>query len=138
MKKAGTLPYAAGPQTRGFFSAQLFTASLSPLPALNFGCFEAGIWIVSPVRGLRPSVAARFDTLNVPKPTTSPREARIGFLTHDEIDHLPGTLAFDFLEHDRIDLLPRKARLRLSGPWPNRPLRRGCSTLLSETRPPLR
>src|SRR5579883_3142732 len=45
-------------------------ASLSPLPALNFGCFEAGILIGSPVRGLRPSEAARLRTLKVPKPTS--------------------------------------------------------------------
>src|SRR3546814_80719 len=51
-----------------------FTASFRPLPALNFGCFEADIWIRTPVRGLRPSEAARLATLNVPKPTrrTSP------------------------------------------------------------------
>ena len=32
----------------------LLTASLSALPALNPGVFEAAIWMVSPVRGLRP------------------------------------------------------------------------------------
>jgi hypothetical protein len=32
----------------------LLTASLSALPALNPGEFEAEIWMVSPVRGLRP------------------------------------------------------------------------------------
>ncbi len=37
---------------------------------MNFGCLEAGIWIFSPVRGFRPSLAARFTTLNVPKPTS--------------------------------------------------------------------
>jgi hypothetical protein len=52
-----------------------FTASFRPLPALNFGCFEAGIRIFSPVRGLRPSDAARRATWKVPKPirrTSSP------------------------------------------------------------------
>ena len=36
------------------------TASLRPLPALNFGVFDAAILIVSPVRGLRPVDAARL------------------------------------------------------------------------------
>ncbi len=31
-----------------------FTASLRGLPGLNLGCMEAGIWMVSPVRGFRP------------------------------------------------------------------------------------
>src|SRR3546814_18103518 len=51
-----------------------FTASFRPLPALNFGCFEADIWLRSPVRGLRPSEAARLAPLNVPKPTRRPSQ----------------------------------------------------------------
>ena len=47
----------------------LLTASFKSLPALKVGRFDAGILIFSPVRGLRPVVAARFDTENVPKPT---------------------------------------------------------------------
>ena len=47
----------------------LFTVSFSSLPALNFGCLDAGILIASPVRGLRPVEAARFATEKVPKPT---------------------------------------------------------------------
>jgi hypothetical protein len=43
------------------------TASLRPFPGRNLGCFDAGILITAPVRGLRPSVAARFATVNVPK-----------------------------------------------------------------------
>lgn len=50
-------------------SDYLLTASFSSLPALKVGRFEAGILIVSPVRGLRPVVAARLETENVPKPT---------------------------------------------------------------------
>jgi len=45
------------------------TASFRPLPALNLGWLDAGIWMLSPVRGLRPVVAARLVTLKVPKPT---------------------------------------------------------------------
>ena len=39
-----------------------FSESLRPFPALNFGCFDSGILIGSPVRGLRPSDAARVAT----------------------------------------------------------------------------
>ena len=41
---------------------------------MNLGCFDALIWMVSPVLGLRPVVAARWATEKVPKPTirTSP------------------------------------------------------------------
>ena len=46
------------------------TASFSALPALNAGFIDAATLIVSPVRGLRPSRAARLRTWNVPKPTT--------------------------------------------------------------------
>lgn len=48
---------------------QPFTMSLRPLPALNFGALLAAIWIFSPVRGLRPSEAARAATEKLPKPT---------------------------------------------------------------------
>ena len=54
----------SAPDGRGQFSK-----SRSPLPGLNLACFEAAIWIFSPVRGLRPSEAARDATENVPKPT---------------------------------------------------------------------
>jgi len=40
------------------------------LPGLNLACFDAAILIFSPVRGFRPSEAAREDTENVPKPTS--------------------------------------------------------------------
>src|SRR5215468_8768489 len=43
--------------------------SRKPLPGLNLACFDAAIWIFSPVRGLRPSDAAREATEKVPKPT---------------------------------------------------------------------
>src|SRR5690348_7912281 len=58
------------------------TASLRPLPARNLGSFEAGIWIFSPVRGLRPSDAARLVTLKLPKPT---RRTSMPFLSAPEI-----------------------------------------------------
>ena len=38
------------------------TACLSALPALNLGTREAGIWMGSPVRGLRPVDALRKAT----------------------------------------------------------------------------
>src|SRR6516225_1791325 len=47
-----------------------FSESRSPLPGLNLACFDAAILIFSPVRGFRPSEAAREDTENVPKPTS--------------------------------------------------------------------
>src|SRR6185295_10388566 len=47
---------------------QRLTASLRPLPALNFGVLDAAILIASPVRGLRPMLAARLATLKFPKP----------------------------------------------------------------------
>ena len=45
-------------------------ASLSAFPDLKPGTFEALILIVSPVRGLRPFLAARLRTEKVPKPTS--------------------------------------------------------------------
>src|ERR1043165_4748012 len=45
------------------------SSSRNRLPALNLACFEAAIWIFSPVRGLRPSDAARLATEKVPNPT---------------------------------------------------------------------
>src|SRR5215472_10704087 len=46
-----------------------FNDSRKPFPGLNLACFEAAMWIFSPVRGLSPSDAAREATENVPKPT---------------------------------------------------------------------
>src|ERR1700741_3316074 len=46
-----------------------FSESRNPLPGLNLACCDAAILIFSPVRGLRPSDAARDATENVPKPT---------------------------------------------------------------------
>lgn len=43
--------------------------SLNAFPAVNFGLFDALIWISSPVLGLRPSRAARSVNLKVPNPT---------------------------------------------------------------------
>jgi hypothetical protein len=44
------------------------TASLSFVPALNLGTFDALILMAVPVRGLRAARAARAPTENVPKP----------------------------------------------------------------------
>src|SRR6185437_708216 len=41
--------------------------SFRPFDGLNFGTREAGMLIVAPVAGLRPSRALRFATLKVPK-----------------------------------------------------------------------
>src|ERR1700691_5914984 len=62
------LPASADQPLRRFFSA---------LAAENFAALEAAILIVSPVDGLRPSRAARWLTLNLPKPAsaTSPPAA---------------------------------------------------------------
>ncbi|EJX02807.1 hypothetical protein EVA_09085 [gut metagenome] len=49
--------------------------ALKAVPAVNFGVRQAGIEIVSPVCGLRPTRAARSEAVNVPKPirrTSSP------------------------------------------------------------------
>src|SRR6266853_163857 len=47
-----------------------FSESRNPLPGLNLACFDAAILIFSPVRGLRPSDAARRATEKVPNPTS--------------------------------------------------------------------
>jgi hypothetical protein len=47
-----------------------FNESRNPLPGLNLACFDAAILIFSPVRGFRPSDAAREATEKVPKPTS--------------------------------------------------------------------
>src|SRR6516164_6309260 len=47
-----------------------FNESRNPLPGLNLACFDAAILIFSPVRGFRPSEAAREATEKVPKPTS--------------------------------------------------------------------
>src|SRR5215472_9346679 len=47
-----------------------FSESRNPLPGLNLACFDAAILIFSPVRGFRPSDAAREATEKVPKPTS--------------------------------------------------------------------
>src|ERR1043165_1942091 len=50
------------------------TVSFIPLPTRNFKVVLAGIWIVSPVAGLRPSRAFRSDLTSFPNPgrTNSP------------------------------------------------------------------
>ena len=49
---------------------EMFTDCLRFFPALNLGRLAAGIWMRSPVRGLRPTEAFLSTTLNVPKPTS--------------------------------------------------------------------
>src|SRR5688500_17206446 len=57
-------------------ASQRPTESFSTLPALNLGWVDSLICIGSPVRGLRPVEALRFEQEKVPKPTrrtSSPR-----------------------------------------------------------------
>src|SRR6186997_2942663 len=56
-----------------------FTASFSPLPAEKRGRFAALIFTGAPVRGSRPSRAARLTTRKLPKPMifTSPPFFRV-------------------------------------------------------------
>lgn len=44
-------------------------AAFNSFPALNFGTVVAAMLIDSPVRGLRPILAARSDVEKVPNPT---------------------------------------------------------------------
>lgn len=74
------------------------TASLSALPALNFGCLEAGIWMRSPVRGLRPSEARRWATLKVPKPT---RRTSVPRLSAPVMESSIQSTAFALSDFDR-------------------------------------
>src|SRR5690606_39080955 len=58
-----------------FFSMQVatinqLTASFNALPGRNFGTRASLMSMASPVRGLRPTRAARSETENVPKPTS--------------------------------------------------------------------
>src|SRR3546814_8890721 len=50
------------------FTAQPFSLSLTALAAAKVSFFDAAIWIVSPLAGLRPSRAGLSLTLNLPKP----------------------------------------------------------------------
>lgn len=63
-------PIFIGLLTKRFMNyfLRLFTLSLNALPAENLTVFDAAILIASPVFGLRPTRAARFPELNVPKP----------------------------------------------------------------------
>ena len=47
-----------------------FKASFNPFAALKAGAFFAAIWIVSPVAGFLPCLAALYLDSNVPKPAT--------------------------------------------------------------------
>src|SRR6185437_15638477 len=88
----GNRPAAtARPVPRSLSDADQFTASFRPFPALNFGCFDAAILIFSPVRGLRPSEAARFDTVKVPNPT---RRTSSPFLRDEAIESKTASTAF--------------------------------------------
>src|SRR3546814_17062331 len=50
------------------FTAQPFSLSLTDLAAAKVSFFDAAIWIVSPLAGLRPSRAGLSLNLNLPKP----------------------------------------------------------------------
>src|SRR5258708_17237929 len=85
-----------------------FSESRNPLPGLNLACFDAAILIFSPVRGLRPSDAAREATENVPKPTR--RTSSPSFSASAMTSNTPSTalLASDFL----MPVLPPTASTR--------------------------
>jgi hypothetical protein len=59
---------AAAYRVRPDEESQPFSRSLIALAGEKPSFFDAGILIVSPVDGLRPSRAARSFTLNLPKP----------------------------------------------------------------------
>jgi hypothetical protein len=67
--------------------ARQFNESFSALPGLNFGTLAALILIASLVRGLRPVRAARFVTVNVPKPTS------VTELPRFRLPRIPATMA---------------------------------------------
>src|SRR3546814_5721427 len=52
------------------WSSDVCSSDLTALAAPKPSFFEAAIWIVAPVEGLRPSRAADSLTLNLPKPLT--------------------------------------------------------------------
>lgn len=58
-RKASSGPGKAGPDPDAIARDYLLTASLSPLPAANFGTLRAGMSTSAPVEGLRPFEAAR-------------------------------------------------------------------------------
>jgi len=60
------VPMGAGERT--IAGGSYLTAALRNLPALNFGTFDAGIFMAAPVRGLRPVRPLRLETEKVPKP----------------------------------------------------------------------
>ena len=107
-------------------SDPLFTASLSALPALNDGAFEAAICTLSPFPGFRPDRAARLFVLNVPKPA-SPHRLFLGQRLGDRIDHrVDRTLGRGPGESHSSCQTADDFRLVHSGPRRN--CRRGLST----------
>src|SRR5437763_6329609 len=70
-------------------------------PGLNFACFEAAILIFSPVRGLRPSEAAREATEKVPNPT---RRTSLPPLNDSVIDANTASTALLAADFDRSAL----------------------------------
>ena len=64
-----------------------FISSLSCFPARNFGFFDAGISIDSPVRGFLPVFALVLATLKVPKPAilTSPPAFNVSVIISNKL-----------------------------------------------------
>ncbi|CAJ54574.1 NA [Lawsonia intracellularis PHE/MN1-00] len=56
------------PHVTTYYSTFYFTASFNAFPGRNFTTFDAGIVIISPVRGLRPLRALRDSTESVANP----------------------------------------------------------------------
>jgi hypothetical protein len=86
----------------GFPSRCQLSESRSPFPGLNLGCFEAAIWIFSPVRGLRPSDAAREATENVPNPTSRTSSPPFNASAIESNTASTARLASDFLSSDLL------------------------------------
>ena len=63
------LVYYVGGGLEAYGADDGLNISRSRFPGLNLACFDAAILIFSPVRGLRPSDAAREATEKVPNPT---------------------------------------------------------------------
>src|SRR5450631_4129295 len=64
---------SGGNANRGSGAHFLLTCFLSSTPGVNLATFRAAILMTPPVRGLRPLRALRWETENVPKPTSVTR-----------------------------------------------------------------
>src|SRR5579875_3740703 len=94
--KRDALPAELIARRRRSGPAQPFSESRNPLPGLNLACRDAAILIFSPVRGLRPSEAAREATEKVPNPTRRTSSPLLSALVIDSNTASTALLASDF------------------------------------------